>query len=107
MNIIWTEPASLDLDGIWNYHLIRSLSAAVETNDVILVAVSRLANFPNLGRPGRQKGTRELVISGTPYIVIYKVASPDLAILRVLHGAQKWPPGRRRKPSSEGPSGRP
>jgi toxin ParE1/3/4 len=46
-----------------------------------------------MGRPGRVKGTRELVIVGTPYIVAYRIKGDAVQVLRVLHGAQKWPQG--------------
>jgi hypothetical protein len=45
------------------------------------------------GRPGRSPDTRELVISGLPYLVVYSVDSADprnVAVLRVLHGAMLW-----------------
>jgi len=47
-----------------------------------------------MGRLGRVAGTRELVLSRTPYIVIYEFRGPDeeIYILRLLHGAQRWPP---------------
>ncbi|MDQ7827232.1 MAG: type II toxin-antitoxin system RelE/ParE family toxin [Candidatus Eremiobacteraeota bacterium] len=44
-----------------------------------------------MGRPGRVPGTRELVVPGTKYIVAYRVRHRSLQILRVLHGARKWP----------------
>ena len=40
---------------------------------------------------GRIEGTRELVFSGLPYIVVYRIQDQDLAILRIYHGAQDWP----------------
>lgn len=56
---------------------------------------STLARQPKAGRAGRIKGTREWVLVGTPYIVVYLPprlpARPDLIVLRVLHGAQQWP----------------
>jgi toxin ParE1/3/4 len=54
-------------------------------------AVGRLAMSPRLGRPGRVPGTRELIVSGTPYIVPYRVKEDVVQIITVLHGAQKWP----------------
>jgi plasmid stabilization system protein ParE len=36
-------------------------------------------------------GTRELVIVGTPYIAAYQLSTDTIRILRVLHGAQRWP----------------
>jgi addiction module RelE/StbE family toxin len=44
-----------------------------------------------LGRPGRLRGTREMVISGTPLLVVYRVRVDIIAVLRVLHHARKWP----------------
>jgi len=40
---------------------------------------------------GRVAGTRELVVVGTPYIVVYRIEPAAVVILRVLHGAQRWP----------------
>jgi toxin ParE1/3/4 len=47
--------------------------------------------LPNIGRPGRVPGTRELVVSGTPFVTVYRVESNVLWVLRVLHGARRWP----------------
>jgi toxin ParE1/3/4 len=66
-------------------------AAAYAVHDAIQRQVERLAQHPRIGRPGRVEGTRELVVSGTPYIVAYRVAGQDVTILRVLHGAQQWP----------------
>jgi toxin ParE1/3/4 len=57
----------------------------------VLEAIEGLAEFPNVGRPGRVPGTRELVVSGTPFIAVYKVEANILWVARVLHGAQRWP----------------
>ena len=46
---------------------------------------------PTVGRPGRVDGTRELVVSGTPFIVPYRVQARTIQILRVYHGARRWP----------------
>ena len=66
-------------------------AAAHVVHDAILRQIGRLAEHPRIGRPGRVEGTRGLVISGTPYIVAYRVAGQAVTILRVLHGAQQWP----------------
>jgi len=47
--------------------------------------------FPEMGRPGRVDGTRELVIQRTSYIAAYRITGTTVRILRVLHGAQMWP----------------
>jgi toxin ParE1/3/4 len=44
-----------------------------------------------MGRLGRVVGTRELIINRTPYIAAYLVTKDAVIILRILHGAQRWP----------------
>jgi addiction module RelE/StbE family toxin len=66
-------------------------SAAMRTIERIRAAVERLGEFPALGRPGRVAGTRELVISGTPYIVPYRAMQDQIQILGLMHSSQRWP----------------
>jgi toxin ParE1/3/4 len=35
--------------------------------------------------------SRELVVTGTPFVVAYRVNGESIQILAVLHGARKWP----------------
>jgi len=35
--------------------------------------------------------TREPVIQKTPYIVPYRVVGQTIQVLRVFHGARRWP----------------
>ncbi|MGZ2504988.1 plasmid stabilization system protein ParE [Rhizobium beringeri] len=53
-----------------------------------------LIDQPEIDRPGRIDGTRELIISRTSFIVIYRVGQKikQVEILRLVRGAQKWPP---------------
>ena len=46
---------------------------------------------PKLGRAGRIKGTRELVVSRTSFIVAYRIEGQRIEVIRLLHGAQRWP----------------
>lgn len=66
-------------------------AAASRIIERIRTAVERLAEFPAIGRPGRVTDTRELIISGTPYIVPYRVSGEIAQIITVLHSAQRWP----------------
>ena len=66
-------------------------AAATRMIEQIRAAVERLAAFPAIGRPGRVADTRELIISGTPYIVPYRVKGDVVQIITLLHGAQRWP----------------
>jgi plasmid stabilization system protein ParE len=59
----------------------------------IVTAVQQLAVFPMSGKAGRVLGTRELVISNTPFIAAYAIDRADIIILAIYHGAQQWPEG--------------
>lgn len=43
-----------------------------------------------MGRPGRVSGTREWVVSGTPYLLVYRERGDALEVLHVWHEAQDW-----------------
>jgi toxin ParE1/3/4 len=92
MNIVWTGPAEADLDDIVDRILTDNPHAALSIYERIRERVSRLGNFPYTGRQGRLQDTRELVISDTPYIVVYRVRPAVIEVLRVIHGAMLWPP---------------
>jgi toxin ParE1/3/4 len=66
--------------------------AAIDVGDAIHEAVARLADHPAIGRPGRVAATRELVVVGTPYVVAHRIEQTVVLVLRILHGAQRWPP---------------
>jgi toxin ParE1/3/4 len=86
----WTELAEKDKEGYIDYIAQDNLLAAVNVGDEIERQVEMLLQHPKLGRVGRVKGTRELVIVGTPYIVAYRIKGDIIHILRVLHGAMDW-----------------
>jgi plasmid stabilization system protein ParE len=65
--------------------------AAIGVGDTIHAAVTRLADYPAIARPGRVAGTRELVVIGTPYTVVYRIEPSAVLVLRVLHTAERWP----------------
>lgn len=92
MRIRWTEPAARDLTNICDYTQEHSGPEAARKLALRLYeAVGPLQKFPHRGRPGRKPDTRELAISGTPFLVIYRVRKEVIEIARILHGAQKWP----------------
>jgi toxin ParE1/3/4 len=91
MDIIWREVALDGLERARRYIAEHNPSAADRIFEAMLTAVRRLADTPNMGRPGRVDGTRELVVTGTPYLVAYAVISDRLHIIAVQQGAQEWP----------------
>lgn len=93
MPIDWKDDAKADARAILEYISQDNLAAAYGVYAEIQQHVSMLAEFPQMGRSGRVKGTRELVVARTPYIVAYRIKGDAVQVLRVLHGAQKWPQG--------------
>jgi toxin ParE1/3/4 len=88
MRIVWSDAAKGELAAQIRYIAERNRDAARRQRTVIHEAVRRLRDFSRLGRPGDLAGTRELVIAGTPFIVVYEELSGDLVILHVYHGRQ-------------------
>lgn len=91
MQLRWTEEAADDLEHIADYLRAHTPSRARDLIRAVYDAPSELLPFPNRGRQGKKEGTRELVLSPLPYIVIYKVVEETIFVVRILHGAQKWP----------------
>jgi len=65
--------------------------AAISQDQEIERQINVLLTHPKMGRPGRVTGTRELVISSTPFVVIYRLQGQSIDVLRLLHSAQQWP----------------
>ena len=91
MQIIWTRPALFDLRALQRYIARDNPDAASRQIELVALAVEKLRDFPQSGRPGRKSGTRELLIGKTPYLVPYVLQNDAIHVLRVLHGKQRWP----------------
>lgn len=89
----WRRAARDDLLAIVDYIADDSPVAAQALKDDIEAKVAALPDHPKLYRAGRVEGTREMVVRGN-YLVIYAESKTAISILRVLHGAQQWPPER-------------
>jgi toxin ParE1/3/4 len=89
---------------VWSPEAIDDLSALradIEQDDpaaaqrvalhIVTNIETLLANNPEMGRPGRVPGTRELVILRTPFIVPYRLVGNTIQVLRIFHGARRWP----------------
>ena len=91
MTIVWSAQALRDLISLRRYIAEHNPTAAADTAARLLAAIENLPDFPSQGRPGRLPETRELVVTGTPYIVPYRVSDDRLEIIAVIHGARQWP----------------
>ena len=91
MEVIWTKTAFVGLERARSYIAEDNPEAALRIHHEILAAAAQLGTMPEVGRPGRVGGTREKVVSKTPYLIAYTVADNRVRIVAVQHGAQKWP----------------
>ena len=91
LEVRWLKRALANLDAEAAFIALRNPAAAARVVDTIARSVGLLARHPGLGRPGRVEGTRELVVADTPCLVPYRVRNNIVEILRVFHGARKWP----------------
>jgi plasmid stabilization system protein ParE len=90
--IEWAEQATRQLDQAHDtIALSNSEEVAARIALQIVTSVQPLATFPMSGKSGRVSGTRELVISNTPFIAAYGMDHDRIVILAVYHGAQRWP----------------
>jgi len=86
----WKAIASADLLDIVGYIAEDSPDAAQALKNEIEAKAAALVKHPKLYKPGRMKGTREMVVRPN-YVVIYRESSTEVTILRVLHAARQWP----------------
>jgi addiction module RelE/StbE family toxin len=93
VRLVWTAPALRDLRSaqVW---IAADRPKATATQVVrILESATGLVAFPDQGRIGRRPGTREMVVPRTPFVIAYRVSEDRIEVLRVMHGAQRWPDG--------------
>jgi toxin ParE1/3/4 len=91
MRITYLSLAITDLAEIRAYIATHYPSLAKPIANKLRDSLNGLAQFPNLGKPGRVFGTRELVVpkvGKSTYVVVYRVAGDVVQILRVLAGTR-------------------
>jgi toxin ParE1/3/4 len=91
MQVKWLRRALENLNDEAAYIANDSPRTAAEFVVHMRDSVAMLADHPNMGRPGRIAGTRELVVTRFPYILPYRVRGNAVEILRIFHTARKWP----------------
>lgn len=92
MRLVWTPRYLKELDGIGDYIAGRNPRAAAKVVRAIHQTAARLLSANRyLGSHDEIEGTRELVISGLPYIVAYRVTDRQIEVLLVQHAAREWP----------------
>ena len=93
MPIVWLSRALRQIAAAHAYIAIHDPKSADRVVRRIHEAVRHLSEHPMIGRPGSYVGLRELVVTGTRYIVTYRVRHQTVEILTVVHHARH--PSRR------------
>jgi toxin ParE1/3/4 len=88
MLVRWTRPAADDLLHICDYTAERFGAAQARR---VADAIYETAASLHRGRKGRKPDTREMLISGFPFVIIYRVGQEAAEIARILHTSQQWP----------------
>ena len=91
MRVRWTTDAAYDLERICDYIAESRPESARQVAQSVVDRIGTLETFPHLGRPGRVQGTREIAFPPLPFVAIYEVDDDQIVVLRILHGAQRWP----------------
>ncbi len=81
------------MKSVVDFGVSRWPSDAAELASYVVAAVEQLQDFPCSGRVGSVEGSRELVLSKYPLMVVYAVLPDSVEILDVVHLRQKWPVG--------------
>ncbi len=73
-------------------------AAAIKQGDLIQSHVNSLVHpfLPASGRDGRVPGTRELVITDTKFICVFRVKKQTVEVMRILHSSQQYPPVKKK-----------
>jgi toxin ParE1/3/4 len=89
MRVKYLSLAVSDLAEIRSYIALHNPDAAVQVASKLRQSITSLKQFPNLGKPGRVFGTRELTTASlgkTSYVLVYRVWRDEIQILRILPG---------------------
>jgi plasmid stabilization system protein ParE len=89
VKIDWLTSARQTLRGQVAFIAAENPAAAKQVRQRIHATVKHLGRFPEAGRAGEIAGTRELVVPGLPYLVVYRLRGERVEILRVFHTAMQ------------------
>jgi toxin ParE1/3/4 len=89
MTIRWTPTALRDLNSLHAYIASDNPNAAADMASKIVGGISELARHPAMGRKGRIRGTRELIVQ--PNVVAYRIEREAIEVVAIIHGARRWP----------------
>ncbi len=89
MLVVWADSARADFDRAIAFLEQQSPAAADRIGKRILDVVSLLEEFPELAPRSKHRGLRQLTVTQTPYLVIYRVEADRVEIRAVVHAKQR------------------
>ena len=94
MKLRYTRLAHDDLATLFAFIAKDDALAARKVSRAIRAGIGRLIQFPSYGRVGDVEGTRQFVVAGVPFIIVYEIEEEMITILRIYHAAQDRPGSR-------------
>jgi toxin ParE1/3/4 len=88
MAVRWRRAAIRDLDRIDSWLSSLDHAKPDRVRQQIGAAISMLERLGDVGRPGREPGTREIVVKKAPYVIVYGFHDGDIDVLAVIHAAE-------------------
>ena len=89
MKLVWTQESLEDRRIIYSYIEAENPRAAVSIDELFAEKAALLRQHPQLGRNGRIKNTRELVVHDH-YLLVYDIKYDVVRILRLMHAARQF-----------------
>ncbi|MBB5144796.1 type II toxin-antitoxin system RelE/ParE family toxin [Desulfovibrio intestinalis] len=90
MNLIWSPQSLEDRKQIYAFIFEHDNQAADALDDLFDNQANRLLTFSEMGKPGRIKGTRELVVH-KHYLLVYTCSPGAIRVVTVLHTSRQYP----------------
>lgn len=87
----FTERAFLNIAAAEEYITKDNPAAAQKVVETIYSTAEKLESFPDMGKPGRVPGTRELPLAKSPYTIIYRIKAHRVVVYAVLHQSRQYP----------------
>jgi len=90
VKLIWSPQSIEDRKQIYAFIAEHDRRAAGDMDGLFQKHASLLLSFPEMGKPGRVEGSRELVVH-KHYVLVYACTGDAVAILTVLHTSRQYP----------------
>ncbi len=85
LKLSWTRLALADFTEAQSYIAADNSRAAVAVARRVQASVRKLRDFPYIGRPSDDLMTRQWRVQQTPYLVVYRLRSDVIEIIRIWH----------------------